>query len=250
MKKHLLFMLAGLLLVALVSTKPVTRTDPQDPKKVSHIKMVTINDGKKTVIDTTITGKNVWTITQTGDKNFEWVTLDNEQNLDSLKKVIELKGKDGKEKKIIIMKHDGGNGPVIIRELESEGDSFKRMTMHLERAGRGKRMMMAPLAPGVPIMGRAPVYRYRQNQRGNIINLSDPGVISFKKEKLSGGREKITIIRNEVKENEETFNVRVNTEGDAVKESIRPKIVRGYELKKAPVEKNVEIEIINEPVKK
>ena len=37
-------------------------------------------------------------------------------------------------------------------------------------------------------------------QGRNVIDLSAPGIISFEKKKLSGGREKITIIRNEVKQ--------------------------------------------------
>jgi hypothetical protein len=37
---------------------------------------------------------------------------------------------------------------------------------------------------------------------GNVIDLSDPGIISYKKKKMSGGREKITIIRNEPSEKE------------------------------------------------
>ncbi len=52
-----------------------------------------------------------------------------------------------------------------------------------------------------PQSAKAPrVVRLQRNLRGNVIDLGDPGIISYKKKKMSGGREKITIIRNEPSE--------------------------------------------------
>ena len=40
-----------------------------------------------------------------------------------------------------------------------------------------------------------PLFRFNRNKSETSINLNDPGIISYKKKKLSGGREKIIIVR-------------------------------------------------------
>jgi hypothetical protein len=40
----------------------------------------------------------------------------------------------------------------------------------------------------------------RNGPTASSIDLSDPGIISFKKKKMSGNREKITVIRHEPNE--------------------------------------------------
>jgi hypothetical protein len=56
-----------------------------------------------------------------------------------------------------------------------------------------------------------------KDKSDNVIDLSDPGVISFKKKKMSGDREKITIIRKkpEVKNVEKKEEIIINGVGDA-----------------------------------
>lgn len=278
MKKYFLYLLCGMLFAAFISMK--SQAQPQDPKKVTHIKTITVKDGKKTETDTVITGKGASVIYSKGDKKFEWVTAGGETDLDSLKKVIEMKGKDGKAKKIIIMKNAGGKGPFTIREIGTEGDSSKTATFHVTRAdrgerrheiireietegdsgktvtvtvnegnpgeedvlilnsrgGRGRRIGVARTVPGVPVLPPTPAIRHRFIQGGNVIDLSDPGIISYKKEKMKDGREKITIIRKEVKEENATFDVRVDTGEDVI---VAPKVVKEIKIAKpgAPVEK-------------
>lgn len=42
---------------------------------------------------------------------------------------------------------------------------------------------------------KTPLFRFNRNKSETSINLNDPGIISYKKKKLSGGREKIIIVR-------------------------------------------------------
>jgi hypothetical protein len=51
------------------------------------------------------------------------------------------------------------------------------------------------LASASPAPQKTPFLRFNRNKNENIIDLSDSGIISYKKKKLSGGREKIVIIR-------------------------------------------------------
>ena len=100
----------------------------------------------------------------------------------------------------------------------------------------------------MPALPGGHALRYRYQQGGNVIDLSDPGILSYKKEKMSDGREKITIIRKEVKEENATFDVRVGTEKGDVS---APRVVRGYKIAPpVPLEKIEEIEIKKETEKK
>jgi hypothetical protein len=52
------------------------------------------------------------------------------------------------------------------------------------------------LASASPVSEKkTPFLRFNRNKNNNIIDLSDSGIVSYKKKKLSGGREKIVIIR-------------------------------------------------------
>jgi hypothetical protein len=50
----------------------------------------------------------------------------------------------------------------------------------------------------------------KRSKPGNVIDLSDPGIISFNKKKLSGGREKIEIIRNEVNDEQSDSEISID----------------------------------------
>ena len=55
--------------------------------------------------------------------------------------------------------------------------------------------------PGTSVPLQAPrIIRVDKRTSGNTIDLSDPGIISYKRKKLRGGREKIVIIREVVSE--------------------------------------------------
>lgn len=93
---------------------------------------------------------------------------------------------DGENQKTMIFKHGGippvppvpgAKGAVWVT---SDGDQVKVRTS------------------GHPYVFATPgVNATKIRHGGNVIDLSDPGIISYKKKKISGGREKIEIIRNE-----------------------------------------------------
>lgn len=63
--------------------------------------------------------------------------------------------------------------------------------------------------PDIDFSGKIPDIRVlRQRTNENIIDLTDPGIISYKKKQLRGGREKIVIIREEGSQGED-INVKV-----------------------------------------
>jgi len=81
--------------------------------------------------------------------------------------------------------------------------------------------------------------RRQHFQNPNIIDLSDPGILSFKKKKMSGGREKITVIRKEVQEMtlEENQIMQIDrnleTGGDEELERMNaPRVVRELDIRR------------------
>lgn len=170
--KNLFFILGVLIASFLLFSSFSLRENPQDPprgeKSERHIKLIKVEDGKKTELDTIIKGDNifVWngdTIGADGDFNFVMPDL---PELDSLHKNFTFR--------------------------------FNGDDMDFEPP-----FVFPPDAPRPP---KAPhILHFRNNSGENIIDLSDPGIISYKKRDKSGGREKITIIRekNEENENEE-----------------------------------------------
>jgi hypothetical protein len=60
---------------------------------------------------------------------------------------------------------------------------------------------MAPMPPGVPMPPHVMMLRSHANR--NVIDLSDPGIISYDKKIQKDGTEKITIVRKQVPEGED-----------------------------------------------
>jgi len=254
MKRNSIFILAIVaVFIAAAGMKPVHQDGPPGKKKEAHIRIITVKDGKEQVVDTIIEGGKVRVFHSGTGKDFTWTTASHGKWSDSSMKHLEVIREDVDGEKVII--HRGsrgrGRGPVIITETETLGDSGKKVTVHVEDSGSGKkevffgrqagtprhRMMAAPFAPGMemPLRRRLP--------GRNVIDLSDPGIISYEKKKLSGGREKITIIRNEVKETENKV-IEIRTGEELNEEMIRkiPDFNREIKVKKEvfspePIEK-------------
>jgi len=229
MKSNSIFILSLVaIFIAAAGMRPVQQDNPPGKKKTAHIKVITITDGEKQVLDTVIEGNDLKVIHEGTGKNITRV-VKGFPLPDSLQEKIDGMKGEGKGNHVIIRRLGKSGGPIEIREVETLGDSGKMVTVHVEKSGEGeenvfimrpgmgpqRRIVHAPMVPGIRIPHiKAP--RIRHLQRGNIIDLTDPGIISFEKKKLSGGREKITIIRNEVKKNEEeTFNISVDESADA-----------------------------------
>lgn len=167
--------ITGILVMAFFTLSSFSlRETPQDPprgkKTVRHIKMVKVDEnGKKIELDTVIRH----------DKIFVWQgdTLD----VDSRMKWFP--------------KHQLESDSVLRNfDFQFEMDEDSAGNVFIMRPDR----MHHPIVPGVPMPPHAPdVLMLRNGPATNVIDLSDPGIISFKKKKMSGKREKITVIRHE-----------------------------------------------------
>jgi hypothetical protein len=179
MKRILSIMLVAVSVVIL-HFKTVIAQDTKAPAKSKtekHIKMLKVDDdGKKTEIDTVITS----------DAPFVW----NGDTIDG-----------GKEVKWIT-RSDFTMDSVHQFDYKIDGDgNHKVMIMH---SGDGEPMIWAPAAPGAPPVPHAPrMIRFSSSHGKNVIDLSDPGIISYDKKLRKDGTEKITIVRKQVPENEE-----------------------------------------------
>ena len=241
----------AILVFTLVSTMAFPalslRENPQDPPrgKKRHIKMVKVEDGEKTELDTIIEGDDifVWKGDTIG-KDLKWITSeDKEFNLDSLKKSGVY------EYDVDVLK--GGKGKVLM--YSTGDDNTSKLHEYIIKSGEGKKMMFIGeddnihefKGPGDAVwvtekgdhtMLHAPsaVKIIKEKQGGNIIDLSDPGIISYKKKKLSGGREKIEIIREEAKKGEiEDVNVVIKeADGPMMIHSAQPGMTKNIKVLK------------------
>jgi hypothetical protein len=172
MKRILSIVIVAALLV-IVHGKTVIAQDAKTPHKnktEKHIKMVKVDDnGKKTSIDTVITGDApfVWEGDTVGGKEFKWVTK-NDFALDSVHEF---------EYKI----HDDGKGMIFIHKGGNDCEDF--------------------MVPPVPHAPKVMMFDHGRNK--NVIDLSDPGIISYDKKLRKDGTEKITIVRKQIPEGEE-----------------------------------------------
>lgn len=225
--------ITAILGLAFLFTSAITILDvPQDPpkskKETKHIKMVKVKDGEKVELDTIIEGDNVFVWhgdTIGGGKELKWISKE-DFNLDSLHENFEMdfdidieKGEDGN---VFIMKSGKGD-KAMIKEFMMNGDSkfnvIKKgdggdhdVMFWSSDEGNNEMIFHAPKVAGVP---HAPeMMFFGKGKKANVIDLSDEGIISFKKKKMSGGRERITIIRNEVKEEEKEIHEEITLHGN------------------------------------
>jgi hypothetical protein len=173
--------------------------DPPPGKK--RIKIVTIDNGVTTVTDTLFNetepgtflrkGNNRMVLSGMDRKDFEW----------------EERFEKDSAGRIIIMRDKVTSRPFMRRPGMFLGDSLFQEEFVIEHGPdnqqqvyiikeRGNRLPFAPDTPGI-----SPLPDHRRiliPRRQNMIDLSAPEIISYKKRKLGGGREKITVIRKEV----------------------------------------------------
>ncbi len=225
MKNKLLsFGLAGLATTLLSFTFIEKINETEEPQEKRHIKMVKIVDGKKMEIDTVFTNDKVFV--WNGDtinpikhaKKFSHAGVGKMQRFD-----VQVDNQDGKEK-VMIFKHSGDeNGEpmtwetisddmeIITEDIDSLGKKIvirKRVQgddqdhMIFLREGKMKHF------PGVPPVPPAPPVPHIKMMRhaGQVIDLNDPNIISYKKKDMSGDREKIEIIRKKSDDKEMNFD--------------------------------------------
>lgn len=223
MKKHFVLLISGAMVFTLFSSlKSENRNDQPEKKAVRHIKMITVKDGVRHEVDTLITGDDVKIFHSDGKGKFHWMALDSSSSDSSVRHLT--------------LRHSGERKPMAL--VGKPGKAHRRL-------------MVAPLAPGLPAPSRLPFVQAMRHRQGNVIDLSDQGILSFKKKKLSGDREKITIIRKRVAKDEKEFiDVITDTRGDELEKMNAPKPFPEFKMKeRTPGEKRdkkVEIEIREE----
>ena len=267
MKRIFIMFVSACLLLPMAG---LVRVNAQEKKeelmKEKHIRIVTIKDGVKEVTDTVIVGDNQGLGFTGKDKKFRWVA----EECDSLPGFQEFDLDNDELERIILMKKRHAGDPVIIRRFESVGDSGRKVSVLIKKAGTGegdedviylsgdgkkvKRLITAPMRHDVPGIPPVPPLRFSMKQR-NVIDLSDPGIISYKKKKMSGGKEKITVIRQEPEAGDiEHAGVLSEPDMEVLRKMNEPKIVRELEMvKRTPGnsgEKKVEIKTVPEPENK
>lgn len=179
------------------------REKPEDPPPgEKKLKMVKIEDGKKTVIDTVITGN---------DDAFSWFAahdftseIDSVLNKKLQKLEVVMDDLDGEEK-IEVFKFDDDFDMDfdITTETIADGDSVVKVVVlkHSDHVGKEKIVHLKhPHIVRVPHPPKPPKVRIlKHHMNDRLINLNDPDIISYKKKDLSGDREKIEIIRKKNK---------------------------------------------------
>jgi hypothetical protein len=267
--------IAGMTTVLLSSFAIMQKSNEvQEPQKGRHIKMIKMENGKKMELDTVLTGDDV----------FVW----NGDTINSVKHTQEFnRAGFGRMRQFDVnVDRRGGNGngmifrrsgrensgrafgqmprrdgmDVITENMDSEG---KRIGLRKMMRGGNENDMIHFNGPGMrhfpprPPMPPAPQMKMMRIQHsGQVINLNDPNIISFKKKKMSGDREKIEIIRKKSANDENArFNINfddaelmapefrefnLKSDGDSIRMKIleKKKVIKGKDGKE--IEVNVE----------
>ena len=236
MKNKLLSVgLVGLTGVLLSSFMLIQKgNESQEPKKSRHIKMVKIEDGKKMELDTVLTGNDVFVWNGDTINPEKHIKKFNRTEFDKMHRFDVKVDRKGEPEDVMIINHKGGQkGDPAIWSM-SPDDGMEVITEDIDSVGKRiivrKRMKDAhgnnmiyfneeimkdfPPMPPVPPVPPVPHMKMMGIQHsGQIIDLNDPNIISFKKKEMSGDREKIEIIRKKSGNKEEsTFNLQFDDE--------------------------------------
>lgn len=199
MKKNIL--LSGLLCLAISLPVLAQTQQVEQPGKRSHIRMVTVKDGVTTVTDTVIVD-GIPARLKKGNQGFVFLQ-------DSLGTIDwEQFAENDSAGTFVFRRRFSGDRPFMMHRFGGAADSVSTEIFRIERGKAGEEdirvirrgrpgMNARPGIPAVPFDLGDRQLRVLQHRSGNVINLSDPDIISYKKKKLSGGREKVTIIRKD-----------------------------------------------------
>lgn len=275
--KWILFGFVGITGVLVSSFALVQKEkETQEPKKSRHIKMMKIENGKKMELDTVLTGDNVFvwngdTINMNedtrkiGTSGFQrtGVSVDHQNGN---KKVMIIKHQGGKkgnpakwnidscdDMEILTEDIDSVGKRIVIRKRVGDGQSDELIFMN-----DGHEMLVPPPPPPPPPFPHMKAMKMQHG--GQIIDLNDPEIVSYKKKDLKGGMEKIEIIRKKSTKMEDTsFNFHFddelmppeapdapefNWESDG--DSLRMKIMETRKVVKGKNGKEIEVKIETE----
>ncbi|HEY3370138.1 MAG TPA: hypothetical protein VGK10_04770 [Prolixibacteraceae bacterium] len=223
-----LFTMAGLAALSLSSLTLLQDKEQTQAKKTRHIKMMKMENGKKIELDTILSGNEVFvwngdTIKPEKDiREFSPSKFDKTHSPDGVRdphkrvKIIRQFGDQPGEPSALEM--DSDNNVEVFSEVD--GDSLENtIIIHKKMRDANQQDQMIYLSdmdgdnfPPMPPMPPMPHMRMMKMKHAEgLINLNDPNIISYKKKSISGGREKIEIIRNKSDESENmNFDVEVN----------------------------------------
>lgn len=213
-------------------------------KEEKHTRIVKMDtDGKKTELDTLITnGIFVGNGDTIGVKKGMKFNPGTKMKTDSIQKMVEHRFE-------YEISDDGNNNIVIFKNGKRMNPSFNPFPDEKDTvSSHSDRLIIVDgfpryfvdkkhfIYPAMPGLGEVPpmpfpelhkAIKVKSPKNKNIIDLSDPGIISYKKKKLKGGREKIILIRNEMNEDK----VRVINAEDKVIRIMENKRDGGTEMK-------------------
>lgn len=193
--------LTGILALAIVFTSAISINEmPQDPPKgKKHVKIVKVKDGEKVEVDTILTSREVFVFDgdTIGGKGMKWFSkkdFDHDFDFD-----FDIDVETDEKGNVFVFKTDGDSTKKIqVKAMNIGGDIEDIMKWH-GKSGH-KMFFDAPHCSGTPKIIRV------DKKAGNVIDLSDPGIISFEKKDLKDGKEKITIVREKPSESEKEIN--------------------------------------------
>lgn len=204
MKTTLKMTAIAILALSSVSSFAQSTDESSSEEKVvkKHLKIIKIEDGVKTELDTVITGDDSAFFFHDG-AGFEWKG-DMPPMPDSLMmnrmRHFRFEGKP-----------DGRGPGHQMREFRfTEGDSTRHMTIMCPGQGPGECLFNSP---GAPMPPQRPMMMQMKRQRvensANVIRLDSPDIISYQKKVLKDGTEKIEIIRKKPAQREVDVEVQV-----------------------------------------
>lgn len=204
--------MAGVAVLGFSSFSFAQDQQEEQSKKTRHIKLTKIEDGKKMELDTILSADAVFV--WNGDtinpakriKKFSPSEFDKMHHPDGLR---------DRHRNVKIYQYGvDNNGKAVNGQLNSDddmevytadaGDSAQRKIIIHKRLKDGNEKdriiylnhLDGQHFPPMPPMRPMPHMRmFNGNHSEGIINLKDPNIISYKKKKMSGDREKIEIIR-------------------------------------------------------
>jgi len=186
---------AALFGLTFLLTSAITFMDaPQDlPKKAKkHISLVLNENGEESKIDTIISADQVFVWhgdTIGGDMKMKWITEDGEFNFDS---TFNFDVKGMKNGQVLVVRSGDSDDVKVMNWTAKEGDEM------IFNTAPDHRMMFLP-----------------EPKKENVIDLSDPGIISYEKKELKDGTEKIVIVREKPSEGEKEIRKEIIMHSDA-----------------------------------
>lgn len=203
-------------MVLLLAITFIVNAQEQEKKETKrHIKIVRVVDGQKVSLDTIVENDNpfVWngdTIKGSGGikhmkgEKGKWAS----ENIYEFRTSGDTKGgkmvivgdSDGK---VMMHQFDGMNDSVKHIVIRKQPGSNKAFIWHGKPGDENFDFEVPPIPPAPPVPSTPRVVignRMLPHFNANVIDLSDPGIISYRKKKMKDGTEKIEIVRKQVKE--------------------------------------------------